>query len=453
MKLLNIIYESVIDMSEAPKTTQDEFIKRAKLKHGEDRYDYSKTVYDGKDKKVEIICHKKDENGIEHGPFMQTPSNHLAGRGCRKCGTEYVNKLNSKDNNHFINKSNEIHGKGRYDYSDVNYDGMHKKVKIICHKKDEEGNEHGPFMQTPNNHLQGNGCPICSGKTKKTTSEFIQQAKLKQGEGRYDYSKVNYINNETPVEIICHKKDEDGNEHGAFMQTPSNHLQGNGCPICGGRRKIDTELFIKRAKEVHGENRYDYSDVNYTTARTKVIITCHKKDAEGNEHGPFLQEPMSHLKGNGCPICSESHGEKKIGKLLDENNIRYNKQHQFEYCYSIVKSSVNKICRKLSFDYYLPDFNTLIEFDGLYHFEKHFNSRNDSFMLSIVNDREKNSYTKLKGIKLIRISYLDKNNIVNEIIEGLKSKDQLYLSTNYPRGEGWDDDSFQPTAKFIKKYT
>ena len=95
--------------------------------------------------------------------------------------------------------------------------------------------------------------------TKKTTEEFIQDAIKVHGD-RYDYSKVEYINNRTKVTIIC-------KVHGKFTQLPPSHLTGKGCSkcgrlICGKKLTMDCKLFIKKAKEVHGD-KYDYSKVEY----------------------------------------------------------------------------------------------------------------------------------------------------------------------------------------------
>ena len=78
---------------------------------------------------------------------------------------------------------------------------------------------------------------------KSNTEEFIKKAKKVHG-NKYDYSKVNYINNHTNVTIICP-------EHGEFEQTPKGHLRGQGCPKCNGGVVQTTEEFIKKAKEIH----------------------------------------------------------------------------------------------------------------------------------------------------------------------------------------------------------
>jgi very-short-patch-repair endonuclease len=294
--------------------------------------------------------------------------------------------------------------------------------------------------------------------TKMTRDEFIERAKKVHGD-KYNYTKVNYINTETPVEIICNKKDKDGNEHGPWRTLPTKHMKSVGgsiCPKCNAERLRElysstTDEFIERARKVHGD-KYEYGETKYVNAHTPVLIICNEKNKNGNEHGPFLQLPTIHARGSGCPICVVSKGEKEIKELLDKQGIKYIQEYQNKYCTSFKNRT--KKCTLLEFDFYLSEMNVLIEFDGVYHFKKYHSNTNDDFMSSVLNDREKNSFTKLKGIKLIRISYLDKDNVVDEVINGLKSKEQLYLSKSYGEHKtGWMDDNFQPTTKFIKKYT
>lgn len=171
--------------------------------HG-DKYDYSKVIYDGNKKKIKIIC-------PIHGEFLQLPASHLKGTGCPACsGREKITKglfLKKSKLNHTIS----------YDYSKVDFKDSHEKVRIIC-------SVHGEFWQTASYHMYGGNCPKCTGGVRLSKEDFIKKAKAVHGD-KYDYSKVVYKNYSTKVEIIC-------KEHGAFLQTPNNHLFGAGCPTC-----------------------------------------------------------------------------------------------------------------------------------------------------------------------------------------------------------------------------
>lgn len=127
---------------------------------------------------------------------------------------------------------------------------------------------------------------------KLTTKEFIERAS-KVHNGKYDYSKVIYVNSTTPIIITCPI-------HGDFKQKPTKHLIGHGCLECKKDsisrywRKPQTK-FIQEANTIH-KNKYNYSNVEYKGTHVHVGIICPK-------HGLFHQTPHAHLEGQGCPIC------------------------------------------------------------------------------------------------------------------------------------------------------
>jgi len=264
----------------------------------------------------------------------------------------------------FISKSHKIHG-DKYDYSKVEYINNYTKVCIVCP-------EHGEFYQRPSDHLKGSGCSKCAKNKRLTTNEFIESAK-KVHKDKYDYSKVEYINSQTKVCIICP-------EHGEFWQTPNAHLNGNGCPHCkadavGKRCSHSTEHFIELAKKVHG-NRYDYSKVEYANNYTKVCIIC-------PEHGEFWQKPTMHLQGCGCQICNESKLELEIRDFLIKQNIVFEEKKRFDWL------------GKQHLDFYLPKYNSAIECQGEQHFRNiDFFGGTDSFLGRIKLDETKNLLCK-----------------------------------------------------------
>lgn len=152
-----------------PKMTTEQFIARAKAVHG-DQYDYSKVDYRGLQKKVCLVCPK-------HGEFWTSPDGHLQGHRCPYCYWRI--KLTTSQ---FIARSKAAH-EDRYDYSKVDYQGLNKKVCIICR-------EHGEFWTTPATHLNGHGCPACSGVQRITVPIFIERC-TKIHKGKYDSSYAN----------------------------------------------------------------------------------------------------------------------------------------------------------------------------------------------------------------------------------------------------------------------
>ena len=299
------------------KLNTEEFIIKAQKIHG-DVFDYSKVEYINNQTNIVIICKT-------HGPFEKCPTSHLYQRsGCADCSG--FKKSNTED---FITKAKEIHG-DVYDYSKVEYINAHTNIVIICKK-------HGPFEQTPTRHLSGSGCRTCGHDTSRqsrrlNTEEFIVKAIKVHGD-LYDYSKVNYINNQTNVVIICKR-------HGPFEQQPSNHLMKRGCVDCGRERcgninSSNVDEFITKAKEIYGD-LYDYSKVEYIKSNEKVIIICKK-------HGEFPQTPSHHLRKQGCNDCAnlrisdvksstvDEFIEKAIhihGDLYDYSKVEYIKSNE-----------------------------------------------------------------------------------------------------------------------------
>lgn len=344
--------------------TKEIFIYEAKKIHG-DNYDYSKVDYKNREKNV-IIIHK--ECGQEN---LQSPSNHLQGKKCNRC---YGNT--KKTNEEFIQDAERVHG-DEYDYSQVEYLNSKEKV-IISHKRCGR-----VFIQNPQKHLVGHRCNLCYSAKKLTNDTFISKAIKLHGDD-YDYSMVDYVDAKTKIEIL-HKQCGT-----MFEQTPNSHLMGSGCIECYGTKKKTTEQFIEQAKKVHG-NDYDYSNAEYVNNKTKVAIkhvkcgqTCH-------------QAPISHLKGFGCNKCDVSKGELFIRNYLKQRNIPFIVEHKYPDC-------VYK--RPLAFDFYLPEANLCIEFDGIQHFEPiGIFGGIKQFILQQKKDMIKNMYCLDKKINLCRIPY------------------------------------------------
>ena len=344
------------------KSTTDEFIKKSKLIYG-NRYDYSLVNYKNISTKVKIIC-------FIHGEFEQLPSNHLSGYNCIEC-SKYNKKEKITNTEEFIFCSKIVHN-NKYDYSLVNYINCDTKVKIICSK-------HGMFEQNTGHHMNGNGCSQCVRK-KYNTKIFIDDS-IKIHKNKYDYSLSKYINAKTPTKIICSK-------HGVFEQMPCSHLSGQGCKQCGNNTKKTLEQFLKEAKSIHGD-KYDYSLVEYINTNTKVKIICPK-------HGVYLKEPKIHIySASGCPICKSSVGEKKIERVLENHNIKFLKEYSFIGC---------RYKQPLRFDFYLPEHNVCVEFDGDQHFVKlDYEEDDNDFKIRQIRDNIKNEYCKMNNIQLIRI--------------------------------------------------
>lgn len=294
----------------------------------------------------------------------------------------------------FIIDAKKVHG-DKFDYSLVKYKQSHIYVEIICPI-------HGVFKQTPSTHLKGRGCKKCGiietkKKISKSTFKFINNAK-KIHNNKFDYSLVKYINMETKIKIICPI-------HGVFEQRADSHLKTSGCPKCSydNQRKTHSD-FINKSNEVHN-NTYDYTLIDYVNSSTKINIIC-------PIHGIFSQNPNNHIsKKYGCPLCRESKGEKEVKRILDLNNINYIREKKFNDC---------KYIKELKFDFYLPEKNICIEYDGKQHFQpiKYWGGEKELKKIQ-KRDKIKSDYCKKNNINFLRIKYnemiqdkLQKNNII-----------------------------------------
>lgn len=195
-----------VEMSKFFRKDNDTFLSQAKEVHGE-KYDYSKTSYDGVHANLVITCRI-------HGDFEQLPNHHINGCGCSKCSYSASGEARAIGNEGFIVKSRLVHG-DRYDYANVNYTNFSSKVDITC-------KEHGDFSMTVHSHLLGQGCPKCAEASSQ--EEFVLNSKEVHGD-KYDYSKVVYAGVLQEVDIVCR-------EHGVFSQIPYVHLRGSGCRSC-----------------------------------------------------------------------------------------------------------------------------------------------------------------------------------------------------------------------------
>ena len=295
-----------------------------------------------------------------------------------------------------------------YDYSKVEYNNSHKKVLISC-------KIHGEFQQTPASHLRGAGCPKCKGFN-KNTQEFIFEAQKKHG-GKYDYSKVEYKDSYKKVIIICIKCDKE------FLQVPTGHLGGHGCPFCCVRNtKSNTEEFIEKSIVKHG-NLYDYSKVEYENTHKKVIIICKK-------HGEFQQSPSKHFAGQGCFNCINK-TEGKIYVKLKNKYKSLTQQFTAEWTKCEYKSY------KKLFDFCIPELKIIIELDGLQHFKQIMNWCSPE--IQFENDKYKEKRANDNGYSIIRLLQEDVFNDTYDwfaelcnSIEQIKMENKIqniYLST------------------------
>ena len=375
------------------KLTTEEFVHRARLVHG-DKYDYSKTIYVNSNTEVVITCKR-------HGDFKMLPYNHVKlGCDCQECaGTlRWSNELLEK-------RGREKYGE-RFDYSMSDVNGKDGVIKIKC-------NVCGTvFKSTPHNHIGGlqGGCPTCRYKyvadaEKIPFNEFVRRARETHGD-RYSYNKETYIDISSKTTITCKK-------HGDFEQYAIIHVNGCGCDYCarelvGASLMLNTDIFKQRAKEKYGD-AFDLSETVYNGWDKNVTIKCNTCGES------FEQKPNNFLRGFGCPNCNSSYGESTVKVFLWKYKINFTQQ------YAINNENVLCTNKKIYVDFYLPDQNTFIEFNGEQHYKPiEFWGGENAFEKQQIRDNALRQYCKEHKIKLIEIPYSQMSNIEDILTKELK---------------------------------
>lgn len=340
---------------------QEDFVKICSEIH-ENKYEYLLDL--GNIRCLDYIKMKNKSNGLI---YIQLSKNHRMGIT--------PNKIES---NSLVWKLKSIHG-DKWDYI-VDREGFYTTDEMKMINKYS-----GDIVEyRVDRHLSG------MSPNKITLNYFLKKSNEKHN-NKWDYSKISEIKGGSDRVLIGCK------DHGYFTQTVSNHMNlGDGCPKCVGRGRWNKELLISEFQKIHF-GKWDYSELDFNIVSNKIKIIC-------KEHGPFYQSIYKHLSGQGCKLCKmKSTGEEIIKSNLDKLNIKYIREYGFDSC---------KRINKLNFDFWLPDMNTCVEFDGIQHYKpvKLFGGDKS---LSDTRERDncKNEWCKKSGIKLIRIRYDEITNI------------------------------------------
>lgn len=367
-------------VAQSQTLTTEDFIYKSKSKFGE-KFGYEKTRYIKQGHDLTITC-------PHHGDIVLKPEKHFWTKyGCHKCDFEIPR---AERRNKAIKEAERVH-KGKFDYSKVIYVNSVRPVEIVCPI-------HGSFWQSMSTHIVCPiACPKCSREADRGTSaDFVTKAKEIHGE-HYDYGKVEYKTAVSMVTITCKK-------HGDFNQRANSHLSGNGCKKCFlERNRGNTELFIKQAKQIHGD-KYDYSRVKYTESKTPVEIIC-------RDHGPFWQTPNSHVSSSsGCRFCLDSKGEREVESVLKKYGISHIREYRIKpYLYR--------------FDFYLPGLEIYIEFNGIQHYlpVECFGGKR-AFLKVQENDRIKKGIVRNKNAFLAVVTYrsLTNGSVEKDLIREFK---------------------------------
>lgn len=324
---------------------------------------------------IRFICPK-------HGEYSQRWTSHKRGStGCKICRYNKTSKSNRLSWDSLIKMCKD---KG-YDIP-LNKNEYKNQNSLMTFKCDK----HSSYKQRLDSHMQGKtGCKKCEFIKHQQARQEWNMSKIKEYciSHKLDIPQKNqkYKNEDTKYIFICPK-------YGEYEQSWEKHKLGCGCYKC----KLDkiSKSKTKSCKQYYSECKDKGIDLPieyYISDPTPIKHKCLKGHI-------YSQTPSNHLQGQGCPICNESHGERFIRNYLDKNNIKYIPQKKF-------KDLKDKTY--LSYDFYLPDYNMLIEYQGIQHYKSiSFNGKNKSDLeKQQYHDKLKRYYAKDNGYKLLELKY------------------------------------------------
>lgn len=326
----------------------------------------SKVIYkgmiDGPKKVIIYECEK-------HGLINQRFDVHVKLLKCSKCSKLKEGIFTPEYLRNIISKKKNIY---RYIIDNKTYKTK-DKLDIIC-------DTHGHFRQTIHNHFYlDNNCPKCSSAKVIELEDSVKNL-LK----RKSIEIIEYKGYRIKSTLLCIT-------HGKFVSGIEN-AKIHGCPKCANQSRIEREKikFINRSKIVWGSIiEFDYKNMEYNGSERKMKIFS-------SITGLICQLPANHLLGF---IPSRSSGETIVENLLFNKEIKYIREMKFDGCKNI---------NKLRFDFYIPEMNTCIEYNGVQHYKPiEFFGGSEKYQYQIKNDEIKRKFCESCGIHLIVISYKD----------------------------------------------
>lgn len=203
------------------------------------------------------------------------------------------------------------------------------------------------------------------------------------------------------LRFICSKHLDKGIQLNSVDNIVNNHHY---CKYCAYDAMRDSRVISKQILEqLCNDKKVQYVDQFTHKHETQVVYCCQSHITYGEQIMGLTHFKESFVP---CRYCNISIGELKISQLLNKYGIVYETEKIFDDCRSK---------RPLRFDFYLPNNNILIEFDGRQHFEPvKFWSGMDAeknYRLNQIRDKIKDDYCKEHNIELIRIPYTQLNNI------------------------------------------
>lgn len=283
--------------------------------------------------------------------------------------------------------------------NDNTYEGSKKKLKIyhsVCGEY---------FYMNWNDIYTGYGCSVCGGHQvgKNNNLKHLHKNLIKE----WDYENNLTLSPENVTSGSSKKAWWICKNCGYnWISSVKSRVRGRGCPACAGKVVTDNNslksLFPDIAKEWHQlkNGTLTPDEITYGS-KNKIWWKCVDCNFEWNT----TPNKRTYRK-DGCPKCSSSKGEKRVAIFLVSKNIEFHTEYRIENCRNILQ---------LPFDFYLPKYNLMIEYDGEFHYKDIFDNPIE-FKNAKMRDKIKTRYCKNNNIYLIRIPYWEFNRI-EEILE------------------------------------
>lgn len=339
--------------------------------------------YKNNQTKLDMMCSEGHKIKMTFGSIQQ-------GKRCHICSR----KTSSEKKKHTYDFVKEYIESFGYVLLSEKYIRQDKKLKMVCPKGHI-------FKMSFSKFKQGQRCPECCKNKKMTHEEFIEKFYKQNPNANSIEILGTYINSTTKIRCKC-KVDKY-----EWETIPSVLLnQKCGCPKCSGNIQKSHEEFMKDfIKKNIFANEIEILE-KYKNAYTKIKCRC---KIDGYE---WETKPSNLLNGTGCPKCNESKGEKRIAKYLKENNIKFKPQKKFNDLLGVGG-------KQLSYDFYLPLYDILIEYQGEYHDGTAGNQTEKEFEIQKEHDKRKKKYAEEHNIELLEIWYWDYDKIENILSQEL----------------------------------
>ena len=317
--------------------------------------------------------------------WSANPHDLLRGRGCPQCKTNKLVSICKVTDEEFQTRLNSVHGSNIVNTEP--FDKMNEKILFKCNL------DGYTWKQYPSTILSGHGCPMCANNAKITEDDFLSNVN-KYNRNIKILSKYNGMHNSVRCKCIIDGYEWSTSACKIISPNPKNRT---GCPQCGGQKRRTLKSFIYDLSIINPKIKI--LDTEFNRASDKIKCECIDCGHVWFARGTNL------LSGYGCPNCKISKGEIKIKNYLDDADIYYEQQMKYDDLHGIGNGN-------LSYDFYIPSTNTLIEFQGKQH-EKpiKFFGGIDQFKIQQEHDKRKRLYANDNNINLIEIWYYDYKNI------------------------------------------